>query len=70
MVTHNINLASLFCDRLIVLENGKIIADGKPDEIITEDIMCALYGNEILVTNHPQIKRPMVLPAAEQIDNK
>ena len=63
IVTHDINLASLFCDRIIILKNGAIKADGTPNEIITTDIMQSLYGHEILIQQHPEIDRPVVLPA-------
>ena len=63
VVTHDINLASLFCDRIIILKNGEIKADGTPNKIITTDIMQSLYGHEILVQQHPETDRPVVLPA-------
>ncbi len=63
VVTHDINLASLFCDHIIIIHDGKIKASGSPNEIITTDIMQSLYGNEILVQKHPAADRPVVLPA-------
>lgn len=63
VVTHDINLASLFCDRIIIIHDGKIKATGTPNKIITTDIMQSLYGKEILVQRHPEADRPIVLPA-------
>lgn len=70
VVTHDINLAALFCDRLIVVNNGKIFAEGIPENIITEKMMNDLYNNEVLVIPHPQINRPMTLPLAERLPDK
>ena len=63
IVTHDINLASLFCDRIIILKNGAIKADGTPNKIITTDIMQSLYGKDILVQQHPTVDRPIIIPA-------
>ncbi len=38
-VFHELNLASRFCDRLYVLDRGKIVGSGTPEEVITEDLM-------------------------------
>lgn len=61
-VTHNINLASLFGDRIVILAQGAVRADGHPREVITPEVMRALYGDELLVQRHPDVDRPMVLP--------
>ena len=42
-VFHELNLASYFCDYLYVLERGKIIAGGKPSEIITHDLLADVF---------------------------
>lgn len=40
---HDLNIASTFCDRLILLKNGQVLADGRPSEIITEEIIRKLF---------------------------
>ncbi len=41
---HELNLAAMFCDRIYVLEKGKIIASGVPGEILTEELIYNVYG--------------------------
>ncbi len=41
---HELNLAALFCDRIYVLERGRIVASGIPDEILTEELIYNVYG--------------------------
>ncbi len=41
---HDLNLAALFCDRLIVLKDGKIILEGTPDEVLTSENIYKIYG--------------------------
>jgi iron complex transport system ATP-binding protein len=40
---HDLNHASMFCDALIVMQQGQVIASGTPQEILTEDLsgMCS-----------------------------
>jgi iron complex transport system ATP-binding protein len=62
VVTHDINLASLFGQRLLLIVNGKIRADGAPEDVICESIMEQAYGNDFLVRKHPETGGPMVIP--------
>jgi len=62
VVTHDLNLASLFSDRLLLLKEGKIIFQGTPQDILTKELLCEAYGEGIEVTQHPRNRRPMVLP--------
>jgi iron complex transport system ATP-binding protein len=53
MVLHDLNLASRFADRLILLDNGRIFAAGKPREVLTEEHLEAVYGVKAVVTESP-----------------
>lgn len=50
MVLHDINQAICFSDRIIGLCNGKVIVQGDPNEVITEESIKALYGIDLEVT--------------------
>lgn len=58
---HDLNLAALFCDRLILLQDGKVAADGRPDEILTPPRLGSAYGDKIEVLRHPETHKPLVL---------
>jgi len=60
-VIHDLNLASQYCDRLILINEGCIHADGTPSEVITEANMKAVYGAEGCVFSHPVNGLPAVL---------
>jgi iron complex transport system ATP-binding protein len=47
MSTHNPDHAKWFADRVVALENGGIAADGAPENILTEDLICRLYHLQI-----------------------
>ncbi|MET9295670.1 ABC transporter ATP-binding protein [Streptomyces sp. NPDC003077] len=47
---HDLNLAAMFCDRLVVLHAGRVVAAGTPAEVITEDLLAEVYGVRAVVT--------------------
>ena len=64
-MTHDLNLASLFSDRLLLMKDGKIVHQGDPKTILNKDILSEIYGEGIEVVQHPSMKRPMVLPTTD-----
>ncbi len=51
-ILHDVNLASLFCHRLIFLKNGQVRYDGKSDELLKPPILKDIYGLECEVMSH------------------
>jgi iron complex transport system permease protein len=58
---HDLNLAALYCRRLIFLKQGRIIADGPTDEVFVPDRLRLLYGSPIATVPHPDLQRPQAL---------
>jgi len=52
-VTHNLNLAARYCRRLILLKNGRVLARGATEEVLTSENIRRLYGINALVKKHP-----------------
>lgn len=52
-VLHDLNLAALYCDRLLVLNGGEGWAIGKPDEVLQEQLVQQVYGTRPLMIRHP-----------------
>ncbi|NLG34122.1 MAG: ABC transporter ATP-binding protein [Lentisphaerae bacterium] len=61
-VMHDLNLAALFCDRLILMQDGEIVADGTPAEVLTPSLLRAVYGRHLNVVQVPGLIPPVVLP--------
>lgn len=59
---HDINLASEFCDRLIVVQHGRIVADGAPAEVVTPELLAQVFGVDAWVRVNPATGRPHMLP--------
>jgi iron complex transport system ATP-binding protein len=51
MVLHDINQSIAYSDNIIAMKNGKIIAQGEPESIITEELIKTVYGIELVVKN-------------------
>lgn len=62
VVTHDLNLASLFSDRLVLLDRGRVRSHGAPERVIRETVLTAAYGPGLKVIAHPESQRPVVLP--------
>ncbi len=62
MILHDINLASLYTDRVALLAQGKIFAAGSPAEVITSANLAAIYHIPVNVIQHPEYGTPLVLP--------
>ncbi len=62
VVTHDINLAALFSERLLLVSDGRPAADGPPSAVVTASIMARAYGEDLLVERHPQTGGPLVVP--------
>jgi len=50
---HDLNHASMFCDALIVMQNGEIVASGTPDEILTEALLWDVFRVETKIEISP-----------------
>jgi iron complex transport system ATP-binding protein len=61
---HELNLAAQYCDRLVLINKGKIHCQGVPSEVITEDNIKYVYGAGSYVGGHPLSGLPVVLPTA------
>ncbi|SHV04097.1 iron ABC transporter ATP-binding protein [Mycobacteroides abscessus subsp. abscessus] len=64
---HDLTLAALFCDRLVVLDNGRVVAAGTPAEVLTAELISSVYGVAAHVsvdhTGRPAIQLLPPLPA-------
>jgi iron complex transport system ATP-binding protein len=57
---HDLNLAAAFCDRLYVLDHGRVVASGTPTEVLTEALLAEVYGVQVLVDRHPLAGHPRI----------
>ena len=60
LVSHDLNLASQYCDQVLMLNHGRLAAMGSPQAVIKPDVIEEVYGCSVLVDRHPQSGLPRV----------
>ena len=60
VVLHDLNLASQYCDHLVLISLGTIVAEGMPQAVVTESLIRLAYGTDVQVRPHPTTGRPYV----------
>ncbi|WFS04068.1 ABC transporter ATP-binding protein [Rhizobium tumorigenes] len=50
---HDLNLAAMFCDSLVVLQDGKVVAAGSPEDVLTEHLIGTVFGVKAHVEKSP-----------------
>jgi iron complex transport system ATP-binding protein len=65
-VLHNLNLAAQFADRCLILDQGRLVADGEPAEVFTPETLSNVFNLDILIQPHPQNETiPLIIPNIE-----
>jgi iron complex transport system ATP-binding protein len=62
MVLHDLNLAARYADRLVAMRDGRVVAAGKPAEVITEELLEEVFGLAARVIPDPVAGTPLVVP--------
>ena len=60
LVSHDLNLVSQYCDRILLLHHGRVVRLGAPDEVIEPNVLEAVYRCQVLVDRHPESGLPRV----------
>jgi iron complex transport system ATP-binding protein len=59
-IVHDLNLAAATCDRLVVMHRGRVVAEGGPDEVLTHELLRAVWGVDAEVVADHATGRPSV----------
>ena len=62
VVTHDLNLAAQFADRILLMRDGKAVRLGTPEEVLTPRLLNEVFEVEVLVDAHPISGAPRVTP--------
>ena len=57
---HDLNLAAAFCDYLIVLDKGKLVASGTPSQVLTQELINHVFRTQAIVDKHPINGHPRI----------
>lgn len=68
LVSHDLNLASQYCDRVLLLDQGRVVRLGSPADVIRQDVLETAYRCRVLVDCHPHSGLPRVtLPGRNRV---
>ncbi|MGO4105276.1 heme ABC transporter ATP-binding protein [Leifsonia sp. YAF41] len=62
VVLHDLTLAAAWSDRITLLEQGRVVASGTPDEVLTAERISAVYRHPVEVIRHPSSDALLVVP--------
>ncbi|MEU6709383.1 ABC transporter ATP-binding protein, partial [Streptomyces wuyuanensis] len=57
---HDLNLAAAFCDRICVMADGRLVASGTPEDVLTTALLSEVYGVDAEVREHPLTGVPCI----------
>ncbi|WLR53247.1 heme ABC transporter ATP-binding protein [Bacillus tianshenii] len=69
-IFHDLNLASLYCDRLLLLEDGKTASLHTPDEVMKEERLKRIYETNVKRKEHPTAPSPLITFLPKQDDTE
>ncbi|WP_028632599.1 heme ABC transporter ATP-binding protein [Pseudomonas parafulva] len=61
VILHDLNLAARYCDRILLLEQGRCHAFSTPQAVLTPAALKAVYGIDVLVQAHPERGHPLII---------
>jgi len=70
VVLHDLNYASEYCDQLVLLRRGEVYRSGRPDEVLTYQIIEEVYQTTVVVSRNPLSSKPYVLVVSEEEKRK
>jgi iron complex transport system ATP-binding protein len=62
IVLHDLNLAARVCDRVLVLQDGRLVAEGEPAAVLSEALIRSVYGAQADVFVQPGTSLPVIMP--------
>ena len=70
IVSHDLNMASEYCDRLVLMRDGQVYKDGSPKEVITEANMREVYEVNTVVSDNIITGAPHIIPVSKLMSKK
>lgn len=64
LVLHDLNHAARYSDRMVALNEGRIVADGPPAGVLTRDMLAEVFGVRAHILTDPESGTPVCLPYA------
>lgn len=63
VVLHDLTFAAAYCDRMLLMHRGRLVASGAPTAVLAPEHVTAVYGSHVRVLTHPDTGMPVIVPA-------
>ena len=61
MALHDLNLAAAYCDHILLLHRGRLVAAGTPGEVLRPEVIAEVYGVDCDIVQHPRGGHPVIV---------
>ncbi|MEO6200911.1 MAG: ABC transporter ATP-binding protein [Cryobacterium sp.] len=61
MALHDLNLAAAYCDHILLLHRGRLVASGAPAEVLQPSVIADVYGVDCDIIEHPRGGHPVIV---------
>lgn len=68
MVLHDLNQAARYADRIVVMQDHRVFADGLPEDILTEELIASVFGVQARVLRDDVTGTPYYIPMESESD--
>ncbi len=68
VVMHDLTFAAAYCDRLLLMHRGRLVASGAPQDVLAPAHVAEVYGTHVRVLPHPDTGMPVIVPAITRAD--
>jgi iron complex transport system ATP-binding protein len=69
IVLHDLGLAARYCDTIALLDRGRIVASGRPDDVLSVEHLRRVYGVEVSIQRCPATGTIQVVPLGPALSN-
>ncbi|MBG0717227.1 ABC transporter ATP-binding protein [Microbacterium sp. 2C] len=67
MVLHDLEQAAAYADRLLVVSEGRLVAEGAPSDVLTEQLVLDVFGLRARIISDPDTGTPLILPRGRHV---
>ena len=68
VVLHDLNLAAAFCDRILLMDKGRTVCCGPPEEVLRYPVLKGVYGTEVYIGLLDHLDQLFVIPLPEDLE--
>lgn len=69
MIIHDLNLASEYCDFLVMMKSGKLLVSGNPSQVLNPEVIEQVYDTPVITQENPISKKPLIFLVSDKARN-